>query len=69
MRLHLIIIMAPNREAAHLLIRRPQVMGMIRIHLLLSDVVPGNFLIPAQKVVTQNKQQKVGLVTRESVSE
>ncbi len=65
---HPIIIMAPNREAAHLLIHRPQVMGMIRIHLLWSDAVPGNFLIPAQKAVTQNKQQKVGLVTRESVS-
>lgn len=69
MRPHPIIIMAPNREVVHLLIRRPQVMGMIRIHLLLSGVVPGNFSIPAQKVVTQNKQQKVGLVTRESVSE
>ncbi|GCD59888.1 hypothetical protein NBRC3280_2405 [Acetobacter pasteurianus NBRC 3280] len=69
MRPHPIIIMAPNREVVHLLIRLPQVMGMIRIHLLWSDAVPGNFLIPAQKVVTQNKQQKVGLVTRESVSE
>lgn len=58
---HPIIIMVPNRGEVHLLIRPLQVMEMIRIHLLLSDVVPGNFLIPVQKVVTQNRKQKFTL--------
>lgn len=56
---HPIIIMVRSRGRVCLLIHPPQVMEMMRIHRLLLDVVPGNFLIPAQKAVTENRKQKL----------
>ncbi|RCL08907.1 hypothetical protein BBA71_02475 [Acetobacter pasteurianus] len=56
MRPHLTIIMVASRGGMHLLIHPQQVMEMIRIHLLWSDVAPGNFLIPVQKAVTENRE-------------
>ncbi|GBR51240.1 hypothetical protein AA11825_1919 [Acetobacter pomorum DSM 11825] len=54
-----LIITTAGNQGGVLPILPLRIMEMIRTHLLLLDAVPGNFSIPVQKAVIQDKQQSL----------